>query len=561
MRFKIFTFTLLTLVANASLLAQTDHAWIGTGKVRARITPTGIHRDTEGGFLLESGIPGQPAKNLLSHLTPWVGGIDPGNNLKLACEMDNPLVSDWQAGFRGVPNSGKVWKVTIEQIAAHIKDYEDNGIVDNPIPEIFAWPGFGNPFSEDYNGFSTDSLYTLARPPFYNNSADGTYNPDQGDYPGRPELGSFPKYPKEMVFAPFYDNGENNLTHAKGIDLDAHLFAFTLDCHGQDFLENTIFFEFGRYYNSGVDRLDSLFWGIYADFDIGNPDDDYLGCVNEDKREMVFCYNSDTLNDNIIGANPPTLALMSLKGPFDVDFNPIQMSNVGMFFNNQGGGTGNPTSPNQFFNYLTGTWADGTPITNGGTGYNPGMPSATPTKFLFTDDPTDPNGWSELAENNPHRNRSCVVSYGPTVLNSHYISYPLKFALTVSDKVGLTEQLQHFTEMRDLQQYIYHYCWDCPNPLDSLCINPVAVKEIEPITRIAPNPTHDFISLQTPKIDIEDIIMVNALGQMVSIEPSHFVNEHEATITISLKNLPVGVYFLQWFSKDGQHGCEKVVKN
>lgn len=59
MSYKFYLVLLLTLVTPLSLSAQTDHAWIGTGKVRARITPTGIHPDAEGGFLLESGIPGQ----------------------------------------------------------------------------------------------------------------------------------------------------------------------------------------------------------------------------------------------------------------------------------------------------------------------------------------------------------------------------------------------------------------------------------------------------------------------------------------------------------------------
>jgi len=32
-------------------------------------------------------------------------------------------------------------------------------------------------------------------------------------------------------------------------------------------------------------------------------------------------------------------------------------------------------------------------------------------------------------------------------------------------------------------------------------------------------------------------------------------------INVSLENLPTGIYFIQWSSKNGQRGCEKVVKN
>ena len=556
MRCKNILFCCLVLTLSSALIAQTDHAWIGTGKVRARITPTGIHRDTEGGFLLESSVPGQPAKNLLSHLTPWVGGIDPGNNLKLACEMDDPLISDWQAGFRDIPNSGKVWKVTIEQIGAHLKDYQDNGIIDNPIPEIFSWPGRGNPFSEAYNGFSMDSVNFWVDAPFHEDfDINGRYNPEKGDYPGEVFVGDTPFFPTEIVFAPFFDHGSGDLSNAKSTDFDARLLAFTVECQERDFLKNTIFFEMSGWLNRGLERLDSLHFGIYADFDIGDPDDDYLGCVEEFNKKIVYCYNSDTLNDNLVGAAPPTVAIMTFNSGNDIDgFQNL----IPIFSSGFPTGVQMPSAPNEFYNYLTGTWREGSPITTGGIGYNPAMVS-NPQNVVFPDHPTSSNGWSELSENNPLGNRRCVVSYGPTTLMPQYRAYPLRFALTASDKVGVTQQLKHLGEMRDLQRYIYNGCWDCPNPFDSLCSSPVSVKELTPITRIAPNPTYDVFTLQTPRIDFKNLILANALGQIVSIDPPQFIQENE--VQISLKNLPAGMYFLQWLSKNGQRGCEKVVKN
>ncbi|MDO8366597.1 MAG: T9SS type A sorting domain-containing protein [Saprospiraceae bacterium] len=560
MYFKIFIFNLLFIVVAPSLFAQTDHAWIGTGKVRARITPTGIHRDAEGGFLLERGLPGQPAKNLLSHLTLWVGGFDPGVNLKIACEMNEPVLkSDWQGGFRGVANSGKVWKVTLEQIQAHLSDYQDNGVIDNPIPEIFSWPGNGNSFSELHNGFSMDSVHYYHAPFYEVFSSDGMYNPEKGDYPAGPDLNDYPAPPKEIVFAPFYDNGQNKLTKGFGTDMDAHLFAFTLDCQEEDFVKNTIFFEFGGLHNSGTDRLDSLHWGIYADFDIGNPNDDYLGCVIEENSEMVYCYNADTLDDNMIGVNPPAIALMSFDGPFNEYFETIPMSNFmpiipGGFY------AGFPTYSNEFYNFLTSTWRNGIPLTAKGIGYNPGIPSLPPRKKAFPNHPTDPSGWSELAEHNPLGNRSCVLSYGPTRrLLPQQNANPIQFALTVSDKVGFKQKLEHFISMRDLQGYVFDHCFDCLTPFDSLCSAPVSVKEIAPIARVTPNPTTEFVSLKNPGIGIHKVMIFNALGEESIINPPQSVNEDE--IIVSLNNLPDGVYFLQWFSRDGRRGCEKVVKN
>ena len=41
-------------------------------------------------------------------------------------------------------------------------------------------------------------------------------------------------------------------------------------------------------------------------------------------------------------------------------------------------------------------WSDGTPLTLGGNGYNPG--SIDSSKFAFSDSPFDKNGWSMYHE-------------------------------------------------------------------------------------------------------------------------------------------------------------------
>jgi len=558
MRFKILVFSLLSLIIAPCLLAQTDHAWIGTGKVKARITPTGIHRDAEGGFLLENAIPGQPSRNLLSHLTPWIGGLDPGNNLKIACEMDDPMVSDWQAGFRGVPNSGKVWKVTIEQIEAHVMDFEDNGIIDHPIAEIFAWPAVGNPFSMDYNGFSMDSIHYSIDAPFYDLDWDGIYSPQSGEFPFE-VAGVDPPFPPQiLVYSPFYDKPIHDLTDGDMIQMDLYSLAFTLDCQEKDFVENAIFFEYCGFLNTGQERLDSLFLGVFADFDIGNPADDYLGGVSDSYSEMIYCYNADTLNDDLIGVDPPVISINCNNYFLDEnDINQPLSHFMPIFPNNFPFSTRVPGTPDEFYNYLTGTWRDGTPLSWGGIGYNPGTnPPLTP--FAFPDNPLNPDGWSERAAENPSGNRKCIFSYGPTKIKPYGHKYKLRFALTTSDKGGLTQKLLHLNKMNDLQRNI-EYGWDGNSPLDSICFPSVAVKEIVPRRFISPNPANEHCSVFIPDHKIVDVLILNSLGQKVPIDQPNFIQENE--VRISLKNLPAGIYFLHWKAKNGQRGCEKLVKN
>ena len=156
----LFFYLFLLASTLAAQNPATDQAWLNTGNISLRITPTGIHADSLGGFLLNR--PGVAPVNLLSHLTPWICGLDPAGNLRAACEMDDQFVSDWKPGIRGIDNSAKVWKVTKEQITSHLADYEDNGVIDDPIAEIFSWPGTENPFSQLFNGFDIESSYFLS---------------------------------------------------------------------------------------------------------------------------------------------------------------------------------------------------------------------------------------------------------------------------------------------------------------------------------------------------------------------------------------------------------------
>ncbi|MCB0526228.1 MAG: hypothetical protein KDC86_17045 [Saprospiraceae bacterium] len=271
--------TLSSIFLTCGLNAQSpasNHAWLTTDNISVRITPTGIHADSSGGFLLNQ--PGGNTVNLLSHLTPWIVGEDPAGNLKAACELEDPDFSDWKPGFRGIPNSGKVWKLTNDQIAIHLADFADNGVIDNPIPEIFAWPARGNQYSLDFNGFAVPfeppGLRLLAE--FYDKNDNGMYDPQEGEYPVFAYPGTYRLAGDQIAYAPFYSDALAILTNGKTVQTEARLLAATFECNQQEFLENTVFMDY-RFFYSDIEKVHSSIFSLYTDFDIGNPNDDYLG--------------------------------------------------------------------------------------------------------------------------------------------------------------------------------------------------------------------------------------------------------------------------------------------
>lgn len=70
-----------------------------------------------------------------------------------------------------------------------------------------------------------------------------------------------------------------------------------------------------------------------------------------------------------------------------------------------------PDIPVEFRNYLQGKWKDGTPLTVGGTGYNPG--STEYTDYVFPSNPPDQQGWSMCTANLPVYDQRMIASHGP----------------------------------------------------------------------------------------------------------------------------------------------------
>lgn len=179
MKKLIFVFALvLALFFNGSA-QPIDHAWLETSQLKVRVNADGrlFCDDEKGAFLVPKG---DSMISLMRGAGIWFGGIDPGNNLLISAQTDDPVRTDFVAGLRGVPNSGKVWKVTREEIYAHWKDYLDNWIVDDPIPSIFGWPAQNNPFFALHNGFNLPD--SMAK---FNYSATDypDYQPNKGDSP------------------------------------------------------------------------------------------------------------------------------------------------------------------------------------------------------------------------------------------------------------------------------------------------------------------------------------------------------------------------------------------
>ncbi len=259
----------------AGLVAQMpDHAWLEANRIRARINADGrlFCDDHAGAFFVSKD---DTMITLVRAVGLWLGGLDPAGNLLISGQMRAPDSSDFTAGFRDIPNSGKVWKITRAEIAAHLEDYLEDGVVDHPIPAIFGWPGKGNLFFEEYNGFRLPDSMAFAGfeepdTDFFN----GNYEPNKGEYPrlfpGINSVDNAWAIPDELTFFAFHTIGPQNLIKGDSFPVQVWGEAYAYSCPDNIVLDNAVFVTY-RWRYEGDYRADSVIAAVYADADLGNP--------------------------------------------------------------------------------------------------------------------------------------------------------------------------------------------------------------------------------------------------------------------------------------------------
>ncbi|MEZ4918829.1 MAG: hypothetical protein R2792_06940 [Saprospiraceae bacterium] len=346
----------------------------------------------------------------------WIGGLDPAGNLKIAAQ-ENPRLdsTDFWPGplnYLGTTeqftcaNWDRHFRVTSEEIREHLMNLSAGNLNASDIPEgVKGWPARGNPFFNEMWGF--DLPFTnQALAGFYDADDDGNYNPLNGDFPAvEIRGGNFDRYPDEIIFWIYNDEGGGNNHSASQaapihMEIQAQAFAFAT----LDELNDATFIRY-KLINRATERIDSCYMAFWADPELGCPYDDYIGV--DTSKGLMYVYNQDAIdgltgcfcsNINTYCEDVPILGIDFLRGPLDTFGEELLMSSFVYYFQPGIGdppaGMTRPWYPNEYYNYLTGSWRDGTPLTYDNSGYAPQDPNAVKTKFAFSSPPNDAMGWS-----------------------------------------------------------------------------------------------------------------------------------------------------------------------
>ena len=393
-------------------------------------------------------------KNALFAGAIWIGGLDPGGNLKVAAMTYRQGGSDYYPGPLDSLSAtteaarckayDKIYKINRSEIVQYIDSSFE------PSDDIRTYPGSGD--------ISFKESQTIA--PYFDGDASLRYEGDNGqDYPvldpARPADRNKPEDQPDQMLTFVYNDRGNIHSETSGLPIGLELVTTAFAFKTNDEINNMTFYR-TKIVNRSTDAVRDCYFGQWVDADLGNYSDDYVGC--DTSRDLGFCYNGDDDDEGVLGygVNPPSVGTDFFEGPRDASGAELGLSKF-VYYNNDFSNIGNPTLAEHYYGYLRGIWKDNTPVTFGGNGYNTG----SPTSFMFPDDPVRAGGWHEKSAGNTPGDRRYIQSSGPFTLEGgaiNYVTVGVVWARTTSG--GSTGSLSLLRLASDKAQKLFNNNFD-----------------------------------------------------------------------------------------------------
>lgn len=350
--------------------------------------------------------------------------------------------------------------------------------------------------------------------PFYDNpnapgGANGFYDPiNDGDYPWydiREEIDCrndrrVTLFGDETHWWVFNDKGNIHTETGGdpiGMEIRAQAFAFATD----DAINDMTFYNY-ELINRGTQTLYNTYFGQWADPDVGNSANDYVGC--DVSRGLGYAYNGESSDAGQggqpgYGDNVPAVGIDFFEGPYQDNDGIDNAKGIGpgealngigygdgvldnerfgmrrfVYYNIGGGPNGDPSSATAHYQYLEGLWQNSAPMLYGGNGFNSGTTSLE-CYFMFPGD-SDPlhwgtNGvdpgfeWSEVQAGNPYGDRRFIQSAGPFILTPGAVNnITVGVVVAVSEETDLEASVRALKTADSKAQALFDNCFELVEP-------------------------------------------------------------------------------------------------
>jgi hypothetical protein len=519
----------------------------------------------------------------------WVGGYAGGTVRTAAMTYRQNGYDFWPGEIN--PNTGgtdsacfnfynRVWKINRSDIANFIYHWNQGDVQNHswiPPTVIMDWPG--------------NSLYTgLMMAPYVDFNGDNIYNYADGDYPlikGDQMIWSV----YNDVFGSHKETGSPNNF---GIEVHSSAYAFT--CPGiadsNAVLNNTTFYHY-EIFNWSMGPYDSTCISLWIDSDLGNYQDDYIGC--DVTNDFGYTYNGDAYDDDN-GSTPgyhtnlPVFACNILQGPIadagdGIDNNHnCQIDETGEHcmmsgftsYNNTGSQKNGilPTTNGYivYDNLMRGKWEDGTLMTYGNQGVNA---INQPSKYLYPGN-TDPygfalggncnnpvtptgsfgtTGWTERQAGNFPGDRRMIVNTGKFTMQPYFNvvfkPYTLDCAFVFSQDSANCDTNSACLINRATQDNIRVKKWFNANNYPSCSSNVGIKKNTMPQLdlNLYPNPAN--MNVYVEFTNMQKNVTIEVFDMLGNVVQGLQYNELSKYAIIPVSELQSGVYMVKIQSAEG----------
>ncbi|MES2515281.1 MAG: T9SS type A sorting domain-containing protein [Bacteroidota bacterium] len=550
-----YGFNLLNYSQQLGPVSADNFKMLDINNVKAGIANRGdMHWDMGGNGSAVYEVPKGSGKNSNYCSALWIGGLDNGGQLHGGAQTYRQGGVDFWPGpldtitatinSTTATNYDKIWKVSYTDINNFITAYNSGSVV--ATPDMLTWPAHG----------AGNNSKNLA--PFVDYNADGLYNPNDGDYPKI-------KGDQTLYFI-YNDMLATHGTSFTPMGIEVQGMAYAYGCpgvvNGHNELTYTTFYDY-KITNRSSNNYHDVYVSMWSDVDLGYYGDDYIGSDVGDN--YGYAYNADATDESVAGVGGygtyiPAQGFNIVKGPMANLNDGIDNNNNGItdepgedcklnkftYFHNSfpgvPAGVTDPLTGQQFYNYMTGYWKDGSPFTCGGNAYG----GTTQTNYVYTAD-TYTNGAcgpTPWYESSVPGDRRMILSSGPFNLNAGQ-TQEVEYAFVTSfDSTAATGGSMSLSKLKtDIQKINTFYNQvNKPNCLQSITIG---VSELLKQDNFAlyPNPAKSTITVASTIIGTVKVnyAIMDVLGKVVMENE----NTGSEKFAVNISTLNSGIYFLR----------------
>lgn len=602
-----FDFSLYDPLKDFTNITQDKIQYLDINNVKAACNPgADIHGD---GTHPMYEVPKGSGKHTTFKSAFWIGGYDSTSTLHIAAETHRLLGGDFQPGPLDIQtmavdtptmmNYNKVWKVDKLMVENFKLQYQLGNVQNGSytIPnEILTWPG--NPINM--------AQPELILAPYFDANSDNHYNPINGDYP-------YYKNADQLLFWVINDQKQHLETGSispMGIQVGVTAYAYTCPTinDSNKVLNNTTFYNYHIINKSGS-RYDSVMIGFLEDVELGNFQDDYIGC--DVQNNFAFVYNGDNYDENdtiqnhtngylsntpyfslnVLKAGPATMGdgidndrdgCIDCTWPLDpithlpnTNLTPLdeltvpeynRLSGFLSYNNDANANTGNPTTSGsgiEYYRYISSKWKQ-----NGNPMHYDNLKGVTltgpTTKYLYPG-ASDPNGyciggsplnpvpmpaWSEITAWNTMGDRRFLANSGKTTLlaNGGLIDFDIALVFT-QDSVALANGALYNKVVSDNNK-VYNW-WKFNNAPSCMDLSGIGLKENKGTVKVLlyPNPANSALTIDAGnENELKEIKVVDILGK----EIHHQTINSQNKFILNVENYTSGVYLIQVKCTNGE---------